>query len=149
MSSDVPLLKRLKGQGIKGKSNRASFVPCSLHQEGEEWAVTGCAKTEAIEAAERPRMSDTRGDICHRFWKAQSSTDSTSFQDMCLLISVRLFATPWTAAHQAPLSMGFPKQEYCSGLPFPTSGDLSNQGMELSSPVLQADSLLLTHQGSP
>ena len=97
----------------------------------------------------RPRMSDTRGDICHRFWKAQSSTDSSSFQHMCLLICARLFATPWTAAHQAPLSMGFSKQEYWSGLPFPTSGDLSNQGIELSSPVLQAESLLLSHQGSP
>ena len=71
MSSDVPLLERLKGQGIKRESNRPSSVPCSLHQEKEEWAVTGCAKTEAIEVAERPRMSDTRRDICHRCWKAQ------------------------------------------------------------------------------
>ena len=61
MSSDVPLLKRLKGQGIKGKSNRASFVPCSLHQEREEWAVTGCAKTEAIEAAETQNVRHQRG----------------------------------------------------------------------------------------
>ena len=38
----------------------------------------------------------------------------------------RLFATPWTAAHQAPLSMGFPRQEYWSGLPFPPAGDLAD-----------------------
>ena len=51
------------------------------------------------------------------------------------LSRVRLFATPWTAAHQAPLSMGFARQEYWSGLLFPSPGDLSNPGMEPMSPV--------------
>ena len=41
-------------------------------------------------------------------------------------------ATPWTIAYQAPLSMGFPRQEYCSGLPFPSPGDLTDPGIELS-----------------
>ena len=41
---------------------------------------------------------------------------------------VQLFATPWTVAYQAPLSMGFPKQEYWSGLPFPSPGDLPDPG---------------------
>ena len=50
-------------------------------------------------------------------------------------------ATPWTAAHQAPLSMGFSRQEYWSGLPFPSPGDLPNPGNERSSPALQADSV--------
>ena len=45
----------------------------------------------------------------------------------CVLSRVRLLVTPRTAAHQAPLSMGFPGQEYLSGLPFPTPGDLPNQ----------------------
>ena len=40
------------------------------------------------------------------------------------------FATPWAIAHQAPLSMGFPRQEYCSGLPFPSPGDLPDPGIE-------------------
>ena len=40
------------------------------------------------------------------------------------------FATPWTVAHQAPLSMGFPRQEYWSGLPFPPPGNLPNPGIE-------------------
>ena len=56
-----------------------------------------------------------------------------------LLGRVRLFATPWTVGHQAPLSMGFSRQEYCSGLPFLPPGDLSNQGIKLASlasPVL-------------
>ena len=42
---------------------------------------------------------------------------------------VRLFVTLWTVAHQAPLSMGFSRQEYLSGLPFPTLGDLPHQGL--------------------
>ena len=47
-----------------------------------------------------------------------------------------LFGTPWTVAHQASLSMGFPRQEYWSELPFPSPGDLSNPGIELMSPAL-------------
>ena len=46
---------------------------------------------------------------------------------------VRLFAIPWTVAHQAPLSMGFSRQEYWSGLPFPPPGDLPDPGIELAS----------------
>ena len=49
------------------------------------------------------------------------------------LSRVRLFETPWTVAYQAPLSMGFSRQEYWSGVPFPPSGDLSNPGIELAS----------------
>ena len=49
--------------------------------------------------------------------------------------------TPWTVAHQAPLSMGFSRQEYWSGLPFPSPGDLPDPGIEPGSPALQADSL--------
>ena len=57
------------------------------------------------------------------------------------LSPVRLFATLWTVAHQAPQSMGFSRQEYWSGLPFPSPGDLSNPGIEPRSPALQADAL--------
>ena len=49
---------------------------------------------------------------------------------------VLLFATPWTIAHQAPLSMGFPRQEYWIELPFPTPGDLPHLGIKSRSPVL-------------
>ena len=49
--------------------------------------------------------------------------------------------TPWTVAHQAPPSMGFSRQEYCSGLPSPSPGDLLNPGIEPRSPALQADAL--------
>jgi len=57
------------------------------------------------------------------------------------LSRVRLFATPWTVAHQAPLSMGFSRQEYWSGLPFPSPGDLLDPGIEPTSPALWEDVL--------
>ena len=57
------------------------------------------------------------------------------------LSHAQLFATPWTVDHQAPLSVGFSRQEYWSGLPFPSPGDLPNPGVEPGSPALQADSL--------
>ena len=61
------------------------------------------------------------------------------------LSRVQLFVTPWTVAHQAPLSMGFFRQEYWTGLSFPSPGDLPNPGIEPASPALQADSLPLSH----
>ena len=64
-------------------------------------------------------------------------------------MSCLTLATPWTVARQAPLSMGFPRQEYWSGWPFPSSGDLPNPGIQPESPILQADSLPLSQQGSP
>ena len=61
--------------------------------------------------------------------------------------SCRTLGTAWTVARQAPLSMGFPRQEYWSGLPFPSPGDLPDTGIELGSPALQADYLLTEPQG--
>ena len=57
------------------------------------------------------------------------------------LSRVRLSATPWTVAHQAPLSMGFSRQECQRGLPCPPLGDLPDPGIKHGSPALQADSL--------
>ena len=65
------------------------------------------------------------------------------------LSHVQLFATPWTIAHQAPPSMGFSRQEYWSGLPFPSPGDLPDPGIELRSPALQADTLNSEPPGKP
>ena len=73
---------------------------------------------------------------------------------MCVcesLSRVQIFVTPWTVAHQAPLSMGFYRQGYW-GRKIPSPGDLPQPGIKPVSPVasaLQADSLLLSHQGSP
>ena len=58
-----------------------------------------------------------------------------------LLSCVQLFATPWTTAYQPPPSMGFSRQEYWSGLPFPSPGDLPDPGTEPWSPAFQADTL--------
>ena len=69
-----------------------------------------------------------------------------------LLIHVRIFATPWTVALQDPLTMEFPRQQYWSGFPFPTSGDLPDPGMEspsLAISTLAGNSLPLRHLGSP
>ena len=65
------------------------------------------------------------------------------------LSRVRLFAIPWTVAYQASLSMGFSRQEYSSGLPFPSPGDLPDPGIEPRSPALQADALPSEPPGKP
>ena len=92
--------------------------------------------------------------IAHLVTKSQTRLSDFHFHFLSLLIQfssvqllsrVRLFATPWTVAYQAPLSMGwsmgFSRQEYWSGLPFPSPGDLPNPGIEPGSPALQADAL--------
>ena len=69
-----------------------------------------------------------------------------------LLSHVQLFSTLWTVAYQAPLSMGFSRQEYWSGLLFPSPGHLPGSGIEPTSPVslaLQADSLPAETLGKP
>ena len=58
------------------------------------------------------------------------------------------FLTPWTVVRQAPLTVGFPKQEYWSGLPLLSPGDLPNPGIEPTSLALQSDSLSFSHLGS-
>ena len=66
---------------------------------------------------------------------------------MCSVVSDS--ETPWTVALQAPLPMGFLRQEYWSALPFHSPGDLPNTGIKPVSPALQADCLLLSYLGSP
>ena len=65
-----------------------------------------------------------------------------------LLSRVQLCVTPWTVAHQAPLSMGLLRQERWSGLPFPFPEDLSCPGVDPASPAPQADPSSLSHLGS-
>ena len=64
-------------------------------------------------------------------------------------IHVQLFVIPWTVAHQAHPSMGFSRQEYWNGLPFPSPGDLPHPGIERWSPALQVDSLTSEPPGKP
>ena len=65
------------------------------------------------------------------------------------LSHIWLFATPWTVAYQAPQYMGFSRQEYWSGLPFLSLGDLPDPGIESGSPALQTDSLPSEQPGKP
>ena len=67
----------------------------------------------------------------------------------CVLSHVRLFATPWTVAHQAPLSMGFPRQEYRSGLPLLPPGNLLNLDFEPMSPALAGGFFTTEPPGKP
>ena len=73
--------------------------------------------------------------------------------DSVLLVVVAkscpILATPWTVAHQAPLSMGFSRQEYWSGLPFPSPGDLPNPGIKPVSPALAGRFFIIEPQGKP
>ena len=96
----------------------------------------------------------------HDWFITLYSRTNTTLKQLCFsecmcgqsLSCVLLFATPWTVAHQASLSMGFSRQEYWSGLPSPPPGDLPDPGFKHTSPAspaLQADSLPLNHQGNP
>ena len=70
-------------------------------------------------------------------------------QEPKLLSRVQLFATPWTVAYRVPPSMGFSRQEYWSGLPFPSPGDLPDPRIEPGSPQVQADCLPSELPGKP
>ena len=89
------------------------------------------------------------------YWKCACWTNSTYvFKNVCvqLLSHIWPFATPWTIACQAPLSMEFSREEYWSGLPFPSPGALPDPGIEQHLLCLlhwQADSLLLAPPGKP
>ena len=67
----------------------------------------------------------------------------------CLVAQSCLTVTPWTVAHQAPLSMEFPRQAHWSGLPFPPPGDLPNPGIELTSPASAGGFLTTKPLGEP
>ena len=82
-------------------------------------------------------------------WHAAVHRVATSRTEQQSPSHVRLFATPWTIACQSPLSMRFPRQEYWSGLSFPSPGNLPNPWIKLESSALQGDSLLSETLGKP
>ena len=91
--------------------------------------------------------------ICwiNQYIKAPLSRPNTSYWVLSFFSRVQLFATLWSVAYQAPLSMGFSRQQYWSGLPCPSPGNLPNAGIKPVSPAapaLQADSFPLSHQGN-
>ena len=76
-------------------------------------------------------------------------TLSKDVRAQSLVSHVRLFTTPWTVAHQTPLSMGSSSQEYWPRLPFPSPSDLPHPEIEPGSPTLQADALPSKPPGKP
>ena len=84
--------------------------------------------------------------LCEKYHKHVAVKEKQKCQS---LSRVPFFATPRTAARQAPLSVGFSRQEYQNGLPVPSPGNLSKPGIEPESPTLQADSSPSAQQGSP
>ena len=79
-----------------------------------------------------------------------NSTLESSLGNIVQLLSrVLLFATPWTVAHWVPWPMGFYRQEYWCRLPLPSPGNIPRPGIKPTSPVMAADSLPLSHLGSP
>ena len=138
-------------------ATHSSILPGESHGQRslEGYSPWGCKESDSTERLTRviklhhvSMMEDSRG--------CQSSTDGLlmpTVHQVLLLLSrfsrVRLFATSWTVALQAPLSMGFSRKKYWSGLPFLSPEDLSNPGTEPRFPALEADSLPFELQGSP
>ena len=79
--------------------------------------------------------------VCGEFWNLRGHHKVKERKKVKSLSCVRLFATLWTVARQAPPSLGFSRQEYWSGLPFPSPRDVPNPGIGPRSPTLQADAL--------
>ena len=117
---------------ILGQLPRASLAP--EPPMGVAEAVTGPASQLTVASGLTPLLP------CLPFQKKERKRETERKKEK-LLSRVRLFATPWTVAHQAPLSMEFSRQEYWSGLPFPSPGDFPNPGIKSRSPALLADSL--------
>ena len=92
------------------------------------WNVHCCCHSTHASPPRKPRL----------WFQILAQTINNLYVCAQLLSCVQLFMIPWTVAHQAPLPMGFPRQEYWSGLPFPLSGDLSIPGIKPTSPASPA-----------
>ena len=119
------------------------ILPCPKH------IVSGAQDPSARFFSCCPPPSFPRGYYCFLIGIRQLYISRAGRSEVKSLSHVRLFATPWTVARQAPLSMGFSRQEYWSGLPFPSPGDLPDPGIEPGSPALRADALTSEPPGKP
>ena len=120
---------------------------CPLCSQPLTWREPDCLLSRfffllpVLEAAPLPSRFGLRG---------KEAGAGSGLAQLCQSPScVRLFAIPWTVAHQAPPSMGFPRQEYWSGLPIHSLGDLPNPGIEPGSLTLLADALSSEPPGKP
>ena len=87
--------------------------------------------------------------VCESWRKPQRPARWSVKVKVKLLSRGQIFATPWTVAYEAPPSMGFSRQEYWSGVPLPSPGDLPNPGIESESPALEADTSTSEPPGKP
>ena len=125
-----------------------ALLPQLLSSENTSWTVTSAGIVRKS-LSTRKRPANMEDSVFPPLW-----TGFSQFWQpvpVCTLkcFSVRLFGTPWTIAYQAPLFVGFSRQEHRSGLPCPPPRDLPNQGIKPespASPVLQVDSLPMSHQ---
>ena len=110
-----------------------------------DWRATVCKISKSQTRQKQLSTAQQVNNISSAVRIKINSTEalSSEWSEVKWLSRVQLFSTPWTVACQAPLSMGFSRQEYWSGLPFPSPGDLPNPGIEPRSPALEADAFTL------
>ena len=145
--------KHLPVRAVHAKSLQScpTLQPCGLYparllcpwdSPGKN-KVMGCLPSSRGSFQPRDQTRISYGScIAGRFFTAEPpGKPGNKSRKVKSLSRVRLFATPWTVAYQAPLSMGFSRQGCWSGLPFPSPGDLPNPGIKSRSPALQADAL--------
>ena len=130
------------GRGMRGPQDGGNVTMRTTATFG-----TLSPKKKKQEGEEKTSISITGWLLISRILGSQGSSIIHSFI-VWSLSRVWLFANLWTIVCRGPLSMGFPRQKYWSGLTFPSPGDLPNTGIEPASPALQADSLPLSHLGS-
>ena len=121
------LAKRWKHKSRPGSYNLAAFSETEKINWTSAWSVVRIRPATGFRISTGHRLLDKDAPQC------PSATPINGAFPPCVLSHlscVRLFATPWTVAGQAPLFMGFSRQEYWSGLPCPPPGDLPNQGIE-------------------
>ena len=140
-----------------GQKTRWSVV--QARNEGS-WVQDGRGPDRKKGSWQRLKVGTTEGQCGHKeiswgFWTPQRTFTTICFWKVCVLsssVASNSFMTPWPEAHQAPLSMGSPRQAYWSGLLFPPPGDLPDPGIEPQcplSPALQVDSLPTEPTGKP
>ena len=130
--------KKVKVLVTQSCPNLCNPMDCSL----PGFSVHGILQTRLLEwiaisfsrGSSQPRDQTWVSRITGRFFIIWATREVAQCIVVKSLSRVRLFATPWTVAYNAPPSMRFSRQEYCSGLPFPSPGDLPNPGIKPVSP---------------
>ena len=127
LMDDAPWLNR----SVEAETNQIKTLTES-HQQYPTWEIVNILKISKSSVENHLHQLEVK-------WRSEVKS----------LSHVRLFVTPWTVAYQAPPSMGFSRQEYWSGLPFPSPGDLPKPGIEPVSSALQTDTLPSEPPGKP